>query len=90
MPLCELIEKTKENFIEYALHEMEYGKDWVFISWPDRAKIDENKKYKTLGQLGIKPEHVLEVFPYFTKEKMKSFPTHPSLTVHPNHYREDW
>ncbi|EJG2002883.1 hypothetical protein BS017_RS23210 [Vibrio parahaemolyticus] len=89
MTLQELIEKVTDNFVEYALHEMEYGKDWVLISLTNRVVLNEKHKYKTLAKLGVSKNSVLEAFPYFTKEKMQSFPPHPSLCYHPNHYRGD-
>ncbi|WP_413693675.1 hypothetical protein [Psychromonas sp. KJ10-2] len=89
MPLCELIEAIKNNFVEYSLHELVYGTDWELISLNNKVVIDKNKIYKSLSQLGIKAGDFIEVYPKCSKEKIQSFPPHPSLCVHPNHYRAD-
>ncbi|MDM5093092.1 hypothetical protein [Aeromonas rivipollensis] len=87
MTLGELIRHIAETYIEYSLHELEYGKDWVLLSLTDKVMFDKHQEFKTLSQLGIKPGDYIEVYPYANKEKILSFPTHPSLCVHPNHYR---
>jgi len=79
MKLRHLVVDLKQDHLQLKLDSLKFGHQWRLFSWDTRTELPSAQLDKTLAELGVRPNGVLEIYPFFlTIDEWKATPLAPN------------